>query len=297
MYYYFSVPYRTQLDLEVVVNKNENYDYLSSKTYYETFQIAKDEDSYTPSYKDMDLSDGTVKNKLMVYVGTKETAKITLEAGNYYIVQERETPRSDFSLKLSEGKLKANTIKFEKRNTLVVAHRGLSGIERENTNSAFVAAGNRSYYGIETDIHKTADGRFSSLFKGSFCLLGESGESGRIADSDLRQHLAVQGDIRLLQTVHKGGIVHAVQLSSGIDTSDPQAAEIALALAAANISILTGLHNRLFSGLKQLGLGTEVTLSQLQNFLSSFARHHCAFNTSHSLFPPSTAIICRESTA
>ena len=53
-----------------------------------------------------------------------------------------------------------NTIKFEKRNTLVVAHRGLSGIERENTNSAFVAAGNRSYYGIETDIHKTADGRF-----------------------------------------------------------------------------------------------------------------------------------------
>ena len=53
-----------------------------------------------------------------------------------------------------------NTIKFEKRNTLVVAHRGLSGIERENTNAAFVAAGNRSYYGIETDIHRTADGRF-----------------------------------------------------------------------------------------------------------------------------------------
>ena len=53
-----------------------------------------------------------------------------------------------------------NTIKFEHGNTLVVAHRGLSGIERENTNSAFVAAGNRSYYGIETDIHRTADGHF-----------------------------------------------------------------------------------------------------------------------------------------
>jgi glycerophosphoryl diester phosphodiesterase len=53
-----------------------------------------------------------------------------------------------------------NTIKFEKKNTLVVAHRGLSGIETENTNAAFVAAGNRSYYGIETDIHKTADGQF-----------------------------------------------------------------------------------------------------------------------------------------
>ncbi len=53
-----------------------------------------------------------------------------------------------------------NTIKFDKKNTLVVAHRGLSGIETENTNAAFVAAGNRSYYGIETDIRRTADGDF-----------------------------------------------------------------------------------------------------------------------------------------
>ena len=51
-----------------------------------------------------------------------------------------------------------NTPKFEKGNVLVIAHRGLSGIETENTNAAFVAAGNRSYYGIETDIHRTADG-------------------------------------------------------------------------------------------------------------------------------------------
>lgn len=53
-----------------------------------------------------------------------------------------------------------NTIRFDKKNTLVVAHRGLSGIETENTNAAFVAAGNRSYYGIETDIRRTADGDF-----------------------------------------------------------------------------------------------------------------------------------------
>lgn len=53
-----------------------------------------------------------------------------------------------------------NTSKFDKKNTLVVAHRGLSGLETENTNAAFVAAGNRSYYGIETDIHRTLDGKF-----------------------------------------------------------------------------------------------------------------------------------------
>ena len=53
-----------------------------------------------------------------------------------------------------------NTIKFDNKNTRVTAHRGLSGLERENTASAFVAAGNRNYYGIETDIWRTSDGRF-----------------------------------------------------------------------------------------------------------------------------------------
>ena len=53
-----------------------------------------------------------------------------------------------------------NTIKFNSVNTKVVAHRGLSGIEKENTNAAFIAAGNRSYYGIETDVHRTLDGKF-----------------------------------------------------------------------------------------------------------------------------------------
>lgn len=54
-----------------------------------------------------------------------------------------------------------NTIKIEnKGKTLMVAHRGCSGLEQENTNSAFIAAGNRSYFGIETDIHQTVDGKF-----------------------------------------------------------------------------------------------------------------------------------------
>ncbi len=42
----------------------------------------------------------------------------------------------------------------------LIAHRGLSGIETENTNSAFVAAANRTYWGIETDVHLCADGSF-----------------------------------------------------------------------------------------------------------------------------------------
>ena len=56
-----------------------------------------------------------------------------------------------------------DTIKINSGNTKIIAHRGLSGIECENTNAAFVAAGNRSYYGIETDIQVIADGSFVAM--------------------------------------------------------------------------------------------------------------------------------------
>ena len=53
-----------------------------------------------------------------------------------------------------------DTIHIDSGNVKMIAHRGLSGLELENTNSAFIAAANRSYYGIETDVHVTADGQF-----------------------------------------------------------------------------------------------------------------------------------------
>lgn len=53
-----------------------------------------------------------------------------------------------------------NTIKIEKNNTLMVAHRGVSALEKENTLAAFIAAGNRSYFGVEADVHRTADGKY-----------------------------------------------------------------------------------------------------------------------------------------
>ena len=66
-----------------------------------------------------------------------------------------------------------NTVKLSRMgNTQLVAHRGLSGLEKENTCAAFVAAGNRSYFGIETDIHRTADDQY---------ILIHDGETGRVA--------------------------------------------------------------------------------------------------------------------
>lgn len=47
-----------------------------------------------------------------------------------------------------------------KNNTLMIAHRGYSAMEKENTIASFIAAGNQSFYGMECDVHRTKDGKY-----------------------------------------------------------------------------------------------------------------------------------------
>ena len=51
-----------------------------------------------------------------------------------------------------------NTIKIPKKSTRMVAHAGLMGMETSNTCAGFIAAGNRSYWGIECDVRAAKDG-------------------------------------------------------------------------------------------------------------------------------------------
>lgn len=84
-----------------------------------------------------------------------------------------------------------NTIKItDKGNTRMVAHRGASALERENTTAAFLAAANRSYWGIETDVHRTADGGF---------VLIHDDRTGRVAPVDLPVEESRLADLRALQ--------------------------------------------------------------------------------------------------
>ncbi|MBQ2719472.1 MAG: hypothetical protein IJF73_05330 [Clostridia bacterium] len=54
-----------------------------------------------------------------------------------------------------------DTVKIERGNCRMIAHRGASALEAENTVAAFVAAANRSYWGIETDVRVTKDGKYA----------------------------------------------------------------------------------------------------------------------------------------
>ena len=69
-----------------------------------------------------------------------------------------------------------DTIKVEKKAVLMVAHRGVSGLEPENSIPAFIAAGNRIYYGVETDVHVTRDGKFVII---------HDDQTGRVAGDDI----------------------------------------------------------------------------------------------------------------
>ena len=96
-----------------------------------------------------------------------------------------------------------NTVKFNKKNTLIVAHRGVSGLEAENTNAAFVAAGNRSYYGIETDIHRTADGKFA---------INHDGNLKRIAGVDIDVETSALDELQKIPLLDKDGNADRVDL-------------------------------------------------------------------------------------
>ena len=91
-----------------------------------------------------------------------------------------------------------NTIPFASdRKPLMVAHRGLSGLEKENTHAAFVAAGNRSYWGIETDIHHTADGKYVCIHDASVA---------RVGLDDINVELCTYDTVRSLLLCEKSGV-------------------------------------------------------------------------------------------
>ena len=82
-----------------------------------------------------------------------------------------------------------DTIKIRAGSCKMVAHRGVSGLEKENTMAAFVAAGNRSYYGIETDIHRTLDGHYVAI---------HDADTGRVARQKLNVGQSTLAELRAI---------------------------------------------------------------------------------------------------
>lgn len=87
-----------------------------------------------------------------------------------------------------------DTIKINHGKAQMVAHRGVSGLELQNTAAAFIAAGNRSYYGVETDVHVTADGKFVIIHDETVgsVTTGERGTGLNVEESTIEEISKVQ---------------------------------------------------------------------------------------------------------
>ena len=79
-------------------------------------------------------------------------------------------------------------IKIDRKNSKLIAHAG-HGFETENTIAGFIAAGNRSYYGIETDVHVTKDKKFVILHDDN--MKNISGVDKVVAESTLEELQAI----------------------------------------------------------------------------------------------------------
>ncbi len=101
----------------------------------------------------------------------------------------------------------SDTIKLDKRGSgvLMIAHRGLSGLETENTQCAFVAAANRSYYGIETDVHVTKDGKY---------VISHDGNISRIFGKNIEIKDYLYEDLRKVRKTENGDTVEYTAVPS-----------------------------------------------------------------------------------
>lgn len=86
---------------------------------------------------------------------------------------------------LDKGIHDMNTIKIDKKNSKMVAHAALAGLEMENTIAGYLAAGNRTYWGIETDVRVTKDKQIIAIH--NHTLKKVSGVDMVVAESTLEE--------------------------------------------------------------------------------------------------------------
>ena len=90
-------------------------------------------------------------------------------------------------------------------------------------------------------------------------------ETGAVLHGDVGQHLAVDGDIGLLQTGNEAAVRQPVLAAGRIDAGDPQLAELPGARTAIPIRIIQRVQTSFAGFLPQAMARSALTLGKLQN--------------------------------
>src|SRR5581483_13127 len=117
--------------------------------------------------------------------------------------------------------------------------------------------------------------------EGALHLLRDGTERRLVVHGELRQHLAVDGEADLAETVDQPAVGKTVDARGRIDARDPQCPELALLSAPVAICILAGLDDRLLGGAIDLAAGVVVALRLAENLLVTAPRRHATLDSCH----------------
>src|SRR2546426_8436962 len=120
--------------------------------------------------------------------------------------------------------------------------------------------------------------------------LGELRERGRIGHRQLRQHLAIEVDPRLLERGHEFRVREPYLAARRVDPHDPEAPRLALLLLAAAVRERPSPQDGLGGGLVELPAATEIPLRLLEDLLAPSARLRSTLCPWHSPTPPGSQI-------
>src|SRR5919112_4492440 len=111
--------------------------------------------------------------------------------------------------------------------------------------------------------------------------LGKTSERLRVADGDVREHLAVELDAGLLEAVHELAVAHALLARGGVDPHDPEAAEVALLVAAVAVRVGVRLDEGLLGPLVARVRLTAEALGPLERGAALLARVYRPLDPAH----------------
>src|SRR6185437_9117914 len=112
-------------------------------------------------------------------------------------------------------------------------------------------------------------------------LLGDRAKRRDVVHGEIRQYLAVDGDAGLAETVDQAAVGQPELARGRVDAHDPQGAELALLLLAADVGVLLGLGDGLLGNAIDLAAGVVIALRGLQGFLVTRTRSDATLDSCH----------------
>src|SRR5579875_4103003 len=114
-------------------------------------------------------------------------------------------------------------------------------------------------------------------------LLRDDAECSGVVHREVRKHLAVDREARLLDAANEPAVREAVQARRGVDARDPERPELAFLRPPVAIGVLAGLDHRLLRRAVDLAPGVVVALRLRQNFLVTAPRRHATLDSCHEI--------------